>query len=96
MIPLFANQQGKAYLIDLFGRRPLFRADILSENAPHFFDRFGMALRRVTGAHNFLGLDAFDVRAFVSDDPVSLAGNRSLAKHGDNRVGRYAGINRCA
>ena len=74
----------------------LLHPDVLPENPPHFFDRLGMALSRVAGAYDFFRLHSIDVRAFVSDDSVSLAGNRSLAKHGDNRVGRYAGINRCA
>ena len=52
---------------------------MLPQNAPHFFDRLGMALRRVAGVHDFFGLDSFDMGALVSDNSIGLAEKRVIA-----------------
>jgi hypothetical protein len=50
---------------------------MLAENARDFFDGFGVSLRRMRGTHDFLGLDSFDVCAFVRHHAVGLAGYRA-------------------
>ena len=65
---------------------------MLAQNSPDFLDRFGMGLRGVAGAHDLFRYDSFDVGAFVSDDSVGFSGERSVAEHGDDRVGGDARI----
>src|SRR6266513_4571574 len=45
------------------------RADVLTQDAPHFLDRLGMPLCRVAGADDFFRLDALDVGAFEGTTP---------------------------
>src|ERR1043165_5840064 len=40
----------------------------------------------MTGADDFLRLDAFDMRALVGYDAIGLSRDRSVAEHGDDRV----------
>jgi hypothetical protein len=56
---------------------------MLTQDAPHFFNGFRVALRRVAGAHHFFRLHAFDVGALVSDHTVGFSGDRAVAEHGN-------------
>ena len=61
---------------------------MLAKDAPHLFDRLGMALGRVAGADDFFRLHTIDMSAFVRHDTVGLPSDRAIAEHGNDRVGR--------
>ena len=65
-------------------RADLFPIDVLAQNSPYFLDCFVMALRRVTGTHDFFRLNAFNVRAPIGNHAVGLAGDRAFTDRGDD------------
>ena len=54
-------------------------ANMFPQNAPHFFDGFGLTLRRVARAHDLFRLDSFNMRAFIRHYSVCFTGNRPIA-----------------
>src|SRR5260221_2688781 len=64
------------------------------EDASHLLDRVWIRLRRVPGADNVLGVDAFEMRAAVLDDAIVAALDRPVAVDRDDRMRVDAGDDR--
>ena len=58
------------------------------QDPPDFFDSFRMALYRVTEAHDEFRFYPFDMGAFVLDDPIVTASDRTVPEHRDDRMRR--------
>src|SRR5262245_3099654 len=53
-----------------YRHRARLHAGVEQQNAAHFLDRVGIALRRMAGLHDEFGLDRFDVSGGILDHAI--------------------------